>query len=184
MNVKKLKAIMLGLLLANIIVVGYLLHLKNGDVLPFCKMEEQVKYIHGRSMEPSLMPEQKIKVLLGYYDCHEIKRNDIVAISYMNGERIMGKFVKAIPGDNFFLKKKNGSWQVYVNGKILLNSEGMVYDLDINRAKMLALYEKDYNRIIPNNAYLILGNITSGSRDSTQFGLISKEKIIGKVELR
>jgi len=37
--------------------------------------------------------------------------------------------------------------------------------------------------IIPENSYLILGNLVSGSIDSTTFGLIDKGDILGKAEL-
>ena len=77
---------------------------------------------------------------------------------------------------------KNG-WQILVNGKVLKNSEGKAYLLNEQRKKILSLYEKDYNGVIPENAYLVLGNLPEGSMDSTRFGLIGKSSIIAKVEL-
>jgi type IV secretory pathway protease TraF len=47
---------------------------------------------------------------------------------------------------------------------------------------MLSLYEDDCSEGIPQNTYLILGNLTSGSLDSSRFGLIDKSDILGKVE--
>jgi len=43
---------------------------------------------------------------------------------------------------------------------------------------MLSLYEG----IIPEGAYLIFGNLVTGTLDSTQYGLVSIEGIIGKAE--
>jgi type IV secretory pathway protease TraF len=48
---------------------------------------------------------------------------------------------------------------------------------------MLSLYERDYKGIIPENAYLLLGNNISNSIDSTVFGLVDKSGIIAKVEI-
>jgi type IV secretory pathway protease TraF len=48
---------------------------------------------------------------------------------------------------------------------------------------MLSLYEKDYKGVIPENAYLLLGNLIFGSLDSTHFGLIDKSGIVAKVEI-
>ena len=47
--------------------------------------------------------------------------------------------------------------------------------------RLLALYEKDYQGVIPAGAFLILGNAPGGSLDSTQFGLVSQEDLEGKV---
>jgi len=48
---------------------------------------------------------------------------------------------------------------------------------------MLSLYEKDYHGVIPENTYLLLGEVTSGSLDSTRFGLIDKSSVLGKIEM-
>jgi len=48
---------------------------------------------------------------------------------------------------------------------------------------MLSLYERDYKGVIPENAYLLLGNRASGSVDSTTFGLVDKSGIVAKVEI-
>ncbi|MFA5442008.1 MAG: S26 family signal peptidase [Candidatus Paceibacterota bacterium] len=70
-----------------------------------------------------------------------------------------------------------------VNNKIVKNSEGKPYLISGNAYKMLSLYEKDYKGVIPENAYLLLGNLIFGSLDSTHFGLIDKSGIVAKVEI-
>jgi len=69
-----------------------------------------------------------------------------------------------------------------VNDKILKNSENKLYLITGNKYKMLSLYEDDCQNGIPEKTYLLLGNLISGSMDSTQFGLVSKHDILGKVE--
>lgn len=70
---------------------------------------------------------------------------------------------------------------VGVNGEILKNSEGKEYYLDEKRATLLRDYERQYQGIMPEDFYYILGNMSEGSVDSTRFGLIGKDQIIGKV---
>ena len=49
---------------------------------------------------------------------------------------------------------------------------------------MLSLYEENYKGVIPENAYLILGNLSGGSLDITHFGFVNKKDILGKVKLK
>ena len=59
-----------------------------------------------------------------------------------------------------------------LNGEAIKNSEDYLYALDSSEYRTLCLYEKDYNGVIPSDAYLILGNFPQGSCDSTQIGLV------------
>jgi hypothetical protein len=56
--------------------------------------------------------------------------------------------------------------------------------LDDQGYRLLSLYEKDYKGIIPEDAYLILGNLPQGSLDSSHFGLVGKKDILGKVSVK
>jgi len=93
------------------------------------------------------------------------------------------KVVKGIPGDKFELKETTGGWNIFINGQIVRNFENEPYVISGNGYKMLSLYERDYKGIIPQNAYLLLGNTSFGSVDSTKFGLVDRSGIIAKVEI-
>jgi len=148
-----------------------------------CIFKVEKKQVRGNSLSPLVNDGDKIKALYGYYNCHPIKRNDIVLVRYSGNKYPLIKIVKGIPNDSFHLKKVKNGWQILVNGKVLKNSEGKAYLLNEQRKKMLFLYEKDYHGVIPENAYLVLGNLPEGSMDSTRFGLIGKSSIIAKVEI-
>lgn len=45
---------------------------------------------------------------------------------------------------------------------------------------MLELYARSYP-VIPQDAYMILGNQIEGTLDSSRFGLVAKQDIVGKV---
>jgi signal peptidase I len=146
-----------------------------------CEVISETKYIRGISMEPILKPEQEITALMGYYDCHPIERNDVVLVNYAGDDNPLIKFVRAVPGDKFHVQKNGETWQIVVNGEILKNSEGIEYNLDEKKAQMIAMYEKDKSGMIPEDTYLILGNMPAGSMDSTQFGLVGNVGIVAKV---
>ncbi|NQV00175.1 MAG: signal peptidase I [Parcubacteria group bacterium] len=157
-------------------------NIKNSEIQD-CSVETEEMTVRGSSLDPFIKPEQIIKALFGYYDCNEVKRGDIVLFDYAGNKNFVIKIVKGISGDKFELKKAESGWNILINNQILKNSEDKSYLISGNAYKMLSLYERDYKGIIPENAYLLLGNQVSGSVDSTTFGLIDKSGIVAKVEI-
>jgi len=149
-----------------------------------CISKIEQKQVRGNSLSPLINDGNEIKAFYGYYDCHSIKRGDIVLVKYLGNEYPLIKIVKAVPNDSFHLQKAENGWQILVNGMVLKNFEGRPYLLNKQKKRMLSLYENDYQGIIPEGAYLVLGNISSGSVDSTKFGLVGKSAIIAKVKFK
>ncbi len=148
-----------------------------------CFVKEEERTVRGSSLSPLIKSNQTIKALFNYYDCYEIKRGDIVLFDYAGNKNSVIKIVKGISGDKFELRQLNSGYNIIVNGQIIKNSENEPYLVSGNAYKMLSLYERDYKGVIPENAYLLLGNRISGSVDSTTFGLVDKSGIIAKVEI-
>jgi signal peptidase I len=149
---------------------------------PSCPIQTKEMTVEGTSMTPLVKPGEAIKALLGYYACHPIERGDIVLYHYAGDKNPLIKIIKAVPGDHWSLEDKSGRFLILVNGNVLKNSEGNEYQIpDTN--KILLLYTNDYP-IIPQGAYLILGDETGGSLDSTSFGLVGGSDILGKVILQ
>lgn len=147
-----------------------------------CLIKVEERIVRGNSLAPLIKPGEKVKALFGYYHCHKIEREDIILYSYPGNNVPLIKVVKGIPEDSFELEKiDNKGWYILINGNVLKNSEGIPYLISGNRYKMLALYQRDYQGRIPEGAYLLLGNLPSGSTDSTCFGLVGKQGILAKV---
>jgi len=155
---------------------------ENGGTLPKDCFVAEAHEVRGSSLSGIIEGGETVNILLGYYGCHEIKRNDIVAYNYAGNQYPIIKIAKALPGDRFSLQETKGGWNILVNGKVLKTSENKEYILSEERHRMLKLYEEDYKGIIPEETYLILGNIPSGSTDSSFFGLVHRDDLIGKVE--
>jgi len=145
----------------------------------YVKTEQRI--VNGNSLAPIITDGSTVDIILDYYEHNDIEREDIVLYNFTGTENPIIKIIKGIPGDKFELKESGSGWNILVNNQVLKNSEALPYTLYGNKYKMLALYEKSYNNKIPEDAYLLLGNIVSGSTDSTRFGLIDKSNIIGKV---
>lgn len=148
-----------------------------------CVDKQAEKIVRGQSLEGLLNDGEKVQVLYNYYNCNEIKRNDIIIYNYIekNQPSEIIKTIKAIPGDTIVLRdNETGTRNILVNDEILKTSTGEPYVLSANKKTMIALHINDYNGVIPPNNYVILGNLANGSIDSIKFGFVKKDNIIGK----
>lgn len=146
-----------------------------------CLVKIQKKTVRGISLSGLIEDNDTVKILFGFYNCNEIQREDIVAYKFSGNPELVIKIVKGLPGDRFDLKKSGSAWQILINNEIVKNFSGNPYQLSDGSYNLLNLYVKDYQGIIPPNAYLILGNLAQGSLDSSRFGLVDKRGVAGKV---
>lgn len=149
-----------------------------------CTSEIKQATVRGNSLSGLIEDGSDIEILLNYYSCHPIQRNEVVIYGYSGNKNPLIKIAKGIENDKFKLVKSGTGcgWNILINDKITENSKGLPYCINANGYRMLSLYESDYRGIIPKNTYLILGNVPDGTLDSTRFGLVDKSDIIGKVE--
>jgi len=145
-----------------------------------CVTSIEERTVEGISLQGIIEPEEKVTVYFDYYKCHEPERGDIVLIDYAGNKNPIIKIVKGVSGDSFSLKETSGGWNILINNEVIRNSQGKEYVISQNGYKMLSLYANDYQNKIPEGAFLVMGNLVNGSIDSTVFGLISQDDIIGK----
>ncbi len=130
--------------------------------------------IVGSSMYPTYKNEEVVILKKYYYKIFDIKRFDVVSLRY-NDTKYLIKRVIGLPGDK--IEYKNNI--LYIDGKVVEENflASSVVTRDFN------LSELGYTTI-PENMYFVLGDNRSDSLDSMDFGLVKKENIIGKVNLR
>jgi signal peptidase I len=169
------------LILSLSLIFYYVNNLKNTEIIT-CPISIKIVTVNGLSMSPFLNSGQEVIALYNYYDCNEVLRNDVVLYKYSGNSNLLIKFVKAIPGDKWSLEKTDSGYKIIINDVFLVNSESSPYLIPEGSIKMLELYAEDYP-IIPADTYLLLGDKTDGSLDSTSFGLVGKKDIIAKVRI-
>jgi len=113
-------------------------------------------------MEPTLKPGDKVIS----FRAREIKRGDLVVFKNpLNKKEILVKRVIALPGETISIK----GGKVFVNGKYLYEpyiKEPPSYYLSTTK--------------IPPNHYFVLGDNRNNSEDSSVYGPIPRDLIIGK----
>ena len=187
-KISKISGIALGLVLALMLVWVFLVvpQLSMPEVaapIPACGVENKAFVVRGDSLAPQFADGRQVKLFTDYYDCHSLSVGDAVAYHWAgNPDAPIAKIVKAVAGDRWRMEltPEKNVYQIEVNGQWLVNSEGALYQIPEEKAKMLLLYAESYPEI-PEGTCLILGNIPQGSDDSVKFGLASQKNIAGKI---
>lgn len=134
------------------------------------------KTIHGSSMSPLLNDGDKVKILINYYACHPLKRNDILAIGFRTQpKKLFAKRLVGLPNDKVEVINNN----LYINGRLVTNSINLPYLID-NTGK-IRLLKPLINQTIPQGYYLVLSEEQGFSYDSRYFGYIENQHIKGKI---
>lgn len=140
--------------------------------------------VNGNSMRGVFNHGDEIVYSPNWYNCTSttISRNDIIIFKNpSNSDSLLVKRVVSVPFDYVEIDYKRRN--IIVNNETisLLNSN---QPYQFEQMNILQYYVDSYDGIIPKDSYLVLGNINRGTLDSTKFGLIPKDSIIGKVILK
>jgi len=148
-----------------------------GSVSAAC--EERALTVVGTSLMPRIANGATVDAIVGV-DCAFTPARGNVVLFVSGAQSVpLAKVVAAEPGDRWSVTDNGG---VLVNEAEIRNSSDVAYRLDVPRASMLRLYEAAYNGVIPPDSYLLLGERREGSLDSSQFGLVHRADVIGKIE--
>ncbi len=128
--------------------------------------------VSGSSMKPNLQDKEILLERKIGYNEKTIKRFDIVVIKEENDEII--KRVIGLPGEHVSYKKN----RLYINDELVEESFKFYNTADFNLEEICSCSK------IPEGKYLVLGDNRPVSKDSRVIGLIDKEDIIGKAEIR
>ena len=134
--------------------------------------------IRGTSMARHIKDGAVVTIKQGAAECiFPAAHGDAVLFQADSAHIPLIKFLRGLPGDTFSINYG----QILINGHVAENSEGVAYQLSDPRAAMIGLYAHDYGGIIPPEMYLVMGENPTGTTDSSRFGLIGRDQIIGKV---
>jgi len=126
------------------------------------------------SMEPTLMPGDKIFVSRFIYRFHKPQRGDVIVFRYPeNPRRDFIKRLAAFGGESIEI----ADGKVKINGEVIESPEIFQKIYYENRGAYGAL---DAQITIPNDCYFVLGDNSSSSRDSRYWGFVPRKLLLGK----
>ncbi|WML44134.1 signal peptidase I [Neobacillus sp. PS3-40] len=136
--------------------------------------------VFGESMKPTFEDQNKLIVT----KISKIDRFDMIVFDAPDSNENYIKRVIGLPGDKVEMKNDT----LYINGKkykepyLKTNKEGIASDEKLTGDfDLMSLLGKS---VVPKNSLFVMGDNRRWSKDSRIFGFISKDSVIGKVQLR
>lgn len=127
--------------------------------------------VMGPSMENTLVENDIIVVNKLVYRFKSITRNEVVVLKYKEKSYI--KRVIGLPGEHI----------AYKNNILYINNEKYTEEFITELTDDFDIKTLGYE-VIPDDMFLVLGDNRINSEDGREFGLISKNDIIGKASIR
>lgn len=146
-----------------------------------CDFVLNTKVVRGSSMSGLFSPGDTINVAERYYQCNPIQRHDIVLVKWAGNEVPLLKRVVGLPGDKVHLETHQHQFHLLIGGQVLQTTEGEPYLFPPNAARMFRVYIDSYRGVIPEETYIVLGNLPQGTIDSSHFGWVGRGMLVGRV---
>lgn len=138
--------------------------------------------VEGESMMPTLEDGNKLIVNKIGYQIGDLDRFDVI-VFHANEEEDYVKRIIGLPGDEIQYEDD----QLFINGQKVDEPYLEKYrnqTLTRRLTEDFTLIEKTGVETVPDGKLFVLGDNRLGSYDSRQFGFISVEQVVGKVNLR
>lgn len=132
--------------------------------------------VSGISMQPTLDPGDRVRLVTE--SDRPYRQGDLVAVSFQTRERMMVKRIIALEGDEVHWRNE----RVFVNGRPLV-MDGWPQGRRIPERswKLLGIQLKNYDNRVPKNNVIVMGDNTSKSYDSGDFGMLSMSQLSGHI---
>ena len=129
----------------------------------------QAFQVEQYSMEPTLLPHDRVLVNKFIYRLREPQRGDVIVLHYpKDPSRNYIKRIVALPGDRLEIR----------NGHLYINNNS-VQELYIDGQP-----SGDYPpEAVPDGSYFVLGDNRNNSEDSRAFGFLKRSQVVGRAVL-
>jgi len=129
----------------------------------------QAFQVEQYSMEPTLLPHDRVLVDKFLYRLRQPRRGDVIVLKYpLNPQRNYIKRIVALPGDRLEVKA----------GRVFINDTPMAEPY-VNGAP-----QGDFGPVtVPADTVFVMGDNRNNSDDSRSFGALKKELIVGQAVL-
>lgn len=138
--------------------------------------------VEGESMMPTLQDGNKLVVNKIGYQIGELHRFDVIVFHATKEEDYVKRII-GLPGDQIEYKGD----ELYINGKKYPEPYLNKYREEAYGERLtgnFTLYELTGVEKVPKGEIFVLGDNRLESRDSREFGFISIDQVVGKVNLR
>lgn len=183
---KKNLLIALVLLIAVALLIAFYVSRRVPSELKGCETRAIEGTMADQYLKGFLEMGQKYDATLNWYRCNPVQRGDLVLFRLSTNLPLVVKIVRGIAGDRFEVKAdaSHKHWNLWINGKIVLDHANKPYYFGGTNPPTLSLYEKPRKGILLPNEAIVLSSLSPGNADSAAFGVTSVSELVGKVSTR
>jgi signal peptidase I len=129
----------------------------------------QAFQVEQYSMEPTLLPHDRVLVDKFLYRLRQPRRGDVIVLRYpLNPQRNYIKRIVALPGDTLAV----------ADGRLRING------VPVQEPYVNGVPQGDFGPVtVPEDAVFVMGDNRNNSEDSRSFGALKKEQIVGQAVL-
>lgn len=129
----------------------------------------QAFQVEQYSMEPTLLPHDRVLVDKFLYRLRQPHRGDVIVLKYpLNPQRNYIKRIVALPGDTLQVK----------DGKLFINAT------QVGEPYVNGVPQGDFGPMtVPEDSVFVMGDNRNNSEDSRSFGALKTEQIVGQAIL-
>ncbi len=129
----------------------------------------QAFQVEQYSMEPTLLPRDRVLVDKLFYKLRPLRRGDVIVLRYpLNPQRNYIKRIVGLPGDKLQI----------TDGKLYVNDRRM------SEPYINGMAQGSYGPFtVPEKSVFVMGDNRNNSEDSRAFGALKKEFVIGQALL-
>lgn len=147
-------------------------------VIPIRHFVMQPFIVSGTSMDPTFADKEYLIIDKLTYNLNKINRGDVVVFKFPSrNERYLVKRIIGLPGDTVTLKS---------NGDITIINEQNPNGFTVQEEYVVNKDQDSFTITVPkdSNKILVLGDNRKVSYDSRAWGLLEKDRLVGRVYLR
>lgn len=145
-----------------------------------CDIKKETVIVDG-SGNDIYPPGTELEVEMNYYNCNPGQRNEVAMIISAGRPKPIFKYIKLIPGDKFKMVNHKEKYRLEINGDDMESLTGETYEFAERKSRMVKLYESNYQDGIREGVYFVFGSSLGGGFDSTRFGPVTNERMVGRV---
>ncbi len=146
-------------------------------------IEGRQTFVQGNeSMKGLIEVNQEVEAEMGYYKCNAPNRGDVVVYRFSASLDPVLRRVVAVADVKFELEKaeEQKCWVLLVNGEEVRGADrDFVFGGEM--PPTLSLYIQERNGVLREGELIVFANLPPGREDSTLFGIVAQQDILGKV---
>ncbi|MCB0408095.1 MAG: hypothetical protein KDD34_07825 [Bdellovibrionales bacterium] len=125
---------------------------------------------------------EPLKVYVGYYNCNQVQRGDLVYFRISPPIDPVVKIVYGLPGDKFEVVETDieDQWNIKLNDSLVMSGD-KPYFIQSRHTPPLKTYQISRSGILGPGEYIILSNVPPGMSDSSNLGIVRKRAFEGRV---